>query len=217
MEAKTYRNLRELEEAAGRQDAVVAASERRAAQGSVKDSSGSAAGPNSPRKDGGKDKDNRSSKMSRDQGQQRVCQGPPAAAPTAQGPPPTPPYQRYGPPRVPFTGENAQMLPTRGAPVGGAANTNATTGDIPRVPRDINAVDCYNCGELGHYASDCPKKAKKNWVNQQPHPQRVAGRYSWFILTSKFTVGILRWKICDRPSCWPIKICMGLSPKIRPR
>jgi hypothetical protein len=52
------------------------------------------------------------------------------------------------------TGRGGRQGPKFGVPPQGGERSNGTK-------RDMSAVRCFSCGEMGHYAGQCPKKKKK--------------------------------------------------------
>jgi hypothetical protein len=52
------------------------------------------------------------------------------------------------------TGRRGRQGPQFGAPPQGGESSSGTK-------RDMSTVRCFSCGEMGHYAGQCPKKKKK--------------------------------------------------------
>ena len=56
-----------------------------------------------------------------------------------------------------------------------AALTSAgQRGVQKRKKKDISKVKCFNCGELGHYASQCPRKKGKGEASNSKAPPAKA-------------------------------------------
>ncbi|KAK1642387.1 hypothetical protein QYE76_060192 [Lolium multiflorum] len=57
------------------------------------------------------------------------------------------------PPRAPNNNNNTNTAPRTGS--------NA----IPVTPKDKSTITCYECGVVGHYSNECPKRLAKNAAN----------------------------------------------------
>jgi hypothetical protein len=65
------------------------------------------------------------------------------------------------------TGRGGRQGPKFGAPPQGGESSNSSGQR-----RDMSTVRCFACGEMGHYAGQCPKKKKKQQMCQQRQQRR---------------------------------------------